>query len=59
MKVPSLKSVFEYALQKTTEDLAVKRPDDVEGYDKELDQLYQDDDDQEKNSEDLMIRRIS
>lgn len=59
MKIPSLKAVYEWALKKTVEDIALKRPDDKVGYDKELDQLFQDDDEFEnKNSDEFMIRRI-
>jgi len=56
MKIPSLKEIYEYALRKKNE--ALKHPEDINGYDKELDQLYQDEE-ENKSSSDMMIRRIA
>jgi hypothetical protein len=60
MKVPSLKDVYEWALRRSTEDIALKRPHDVVGYDQKLDDLFDDEDEEEnKTSNDMMIRRIA
>lgn len=59
MKIPSLKDVYEWALSRSTEDIALKRPHDVVGYDQKLDDLFDDEEEDNKNGNDLMIRRIA
>lgn len=49
--------VYEYALRSKNEEMAVKRPDDMIGYDKQLDDLYQEVEPQTDGSH-LTIRRI-
>ena len=56
MRIPSLKEVYEQAVKQKKEDLAPKRGVDIVGYDKTLDDLYTDEEPEEK---DLKIHRIS
>ena len=58
MKVPSLKAVYEFAMKRKSEAMAVKRPQNVMGYDKQLDDLYNEVE-PETDGSDLMIHRIS
>lgn len=58
VEIPTLKAVYELALRQKQEDLAPKRPQDVVGYDKKLDDLY-DETEPEDDGSHLMIRRIA
>jgi hypothetical protein len=59
VKFPTLKSLFELAVKQ--EDMAPRRHGfgAVVGYDKDLDDMYKDEDEEENKSlEDFMIRRV-
>jgi hypothetical protein len=58
MNIPTLKAVFEYALKKKREELIPKRSQDIVGYDKKLDDLFNEPEPENDGSH-LMIRRIA